>query len=96
MLISAEEETADDKKEIEDFERSSDDAEEAQAEPRPRGALADEVAKQVALLSSEDRNAVENFELFGDRIKRKVKVLSSCFYRVIAIKTLYDTGLMNF
>ena len=85
-LISAEEEE----------EETADDADEAQAEPRPRGTVAAKVSKQVALLISEGQNAVENFELFDDRIKRKVKVLTSCFYWVTAIKTLNDTELMNF
>ena len=81
-LILAERETTDD--EIENFERISDSSSDefmdaqAQAEREVRKAqLAKRVLKQAELLISEARNDILNFNLFSDRDRSKVKVLSS-------------------
>ena len=81
-LISAEGETTDD--EIENFERISDSSSDegmdaqAQAEREVRKAqLAKRVLKQAELLISKARNDILNFNLFSDRDRSKVQVLSS-------------------
>ena len=86
-LISAEGDTTDDK--IENFERISDSSSDEGMDAKPLDAqaqaerevqkaqLAKRVLKQAKLLISEARNDILNFNLFSDRDRSKVQVLSS-------------------